>query len=287
MKNYMKVAHRSNTMSSYIENTVDAYKASILNDSVSGMEIDIQLTSDNKFVLMNYLDISDVLIGSLSSKSINDFTYEELSKLTLRANPNVIKGILDNNGSDFENFAKEMVNYANELSKSRSSIALLDDILKLDRNGKSLTIEIKDVLLDSTFKQVDYANRLVDLCGSYDMSNVTFISRNIEFLNVLKNICPYFTCLPVIGSFDIDKFVNDLDGAALAEDVLVQSVPGSDLFVHEYLKNNSNLITQVWNVDTPKKARFTDDVMGDYEYTMVSDKPELLDSYLDESIKRK
>lgn len=278
MKNYIKTAHRANTMAPEIENTVEAFLSAVNNESVEAIEIDIQLTKDKKFVLMNYLDISSVLIGTDSRKSISDYTLEELQQMVLQSNPLIIKDIMDSKATDYTGFSIAMMKYIKEIQQKNSRISTLEEILSVDRKGKTLFIEIKDVKLDTKEKVREYVLRLMDVCLRYNSSDLIFISRNTEVLAAIKMYNPSFVCAPVLGFRDVDRLNKEFDGVSVAWDLLDKKVPNSDLLAHEYIKDNK-MITAAWNLATFPEFKAANDIMGEYPYYSVGDKPEFMDTY--------
>lgn len=282
MKNYVKIAHRSNTTNPYLENTVEAFRNAVANENVEGMEIDIQLTKDGVFVLMNYEDIKNVLPDSQGGL-IKDYTYEELSNMTLTANPAVVKQIIDTYANDFQSYSAKMLQYCSQILRTEGKIATLKDILAVNRIGKSLTIEIKDIDIVTKEDAREYVKRLMGVCFAQNMQNVIFISRSVLVLEALKMYNPYFTCLPVIGYNDIEKLSYGFDGASIANNHLEKVVPGTDLEAHEFLKDNSSLVTQIWNINNPLKAKEVSDIMQDHRYMITGDTPDLMDSFMDDA----
>lgn len=243
-------AHRGNLIQAEnpkIENTVEAIKNAIECEEIGAIEFDIQMTKDKKFILMNYIDPSRVLLGFESGKRVCDYTYEELMKMPLKPNEDILNGIINSNAVAYGSAGEEALEYAKAMFSVRSKISTLDEVMALDRNGKTLFVEIKDVDLETDDKVEEYVLRLMSVCFKYDMSNVKFISRSKPALRRLKRFNYNFHCSPVLT--DVNDIDTEFDGLSIPWSILDKVVPGTNLEVWEYIKVN-NLGAAVWNLAT-------------------------------------
>ena len=70
----IKILHRGDTKK-YLENTIESIASAINNQNYQGIEIDIQLTKDNKWIIFHDINLKR-LTGI--DKNINDINYKDL-----------------------------------------------------------------------------------------------------------------------------------------------------------------------------------------------------------------
>lgn len=159
------IAHRGLDNHGYRENTLEAIMHSLNQEYISGVEIDVRLTKDEKIVI-----IHDVTINRVSDGSgfVEKMTLKELKKY----------------------------NFGN--SKAKSSILTLDTLLLRIKNiNKNIFIEIKT---DSE-KMIEKISQLVK---KYPKIPISFISFKKEILEKLKIKLPNYK-VGLITYFDEEK----------------------------------------------------------------------------------
>ncbi len=278
MKNFKATAHRANSFSGYLENTKEAIKYAFNSNDIDSVEIDIQLTKDGRLVLMNYKTLEPAVIGLSEGKNtVLDYTYDELSKMTLMFNNAMLDQVMKANPEDFGNYSAKIIESYKEQQLASAKIPTLEEVLGINRNGKELFIEVKPLLNPSNEANIEYASRVIEVCKVYDLSNVVFISGDTDLLAKIKHSFPLNSCLPVIGYNDAEKVTHIKDGAFAAVNHLLHTVPGTNKSVAEYVLEDNNKLG-VWNIRTVNQLAETESIV-DVEYNAVSDFPELLNDY--------
>lgn len=132
-----KLLHRGDSKNE-LENTIEAIKSSLVNKNFDGLEIDIKLTKDNKWIIFHDNNLKRL---SKINKKISNVRYENLPKL----------------------------NY----NKKKYKIPLLKDLTKLNFKNKILNIEIKNKFnIDNNFK-----NQLLNIINNIN-ANIIMSSFN-------------------------------------------------------------------------------------------------------------
>lgn len=215
-------AHRGRTVvGGHVENTLEAVKFSIENANVDAIEIDIQITKDGEFVLMNYQTLENVLYDSEPGQKISDFTYDELCKKNFRCNVLEIQKLIQTEAAEYGEYGSRIYEYYNKAMATPAKVATLRDVLSLDRKGKELFVEIKtNYSKEQRQESLDYAKKLLSFCSQFNTENITFIGRDVNTLMAIKEKDSSFDCLPVIGYDDAEKALCDLDGVSVAQNHL-------------------------------------------------------------------
>lgn len=247
------------------ENSIEAYIDAINNPYVGGLELDIQRTKDGIFVLMNYKTIENVtnLVDNTKNK-ISDYTYEELNKFYFFANKQEIERVLNNGAIDFGEDRINMINYYNNLKNSNIIVKIptLEEILKIDRNGKKLFIEIKtDYSKEEKYKSIEYAKDLINILDNHNLKDFVIIGRDTNTLEAIKQERQDIICCPVIGYNDPEKATYGFDGASVALNHLNMNIPYYNKPVWEYVLENGQQIA-VWNLRTYQALKEADDILG-------------------------
>ena len=281
MNNKIYTAHRGLTLSSpQVENTLAAIRAAIDNPTVGAIEIDVQQTKDGIFVLSNYQLLENVVrLADPSRMRIADYTYEELNRLMFTPNIKEIRQIISTNGADYGEHAAQVVRWCNAVVNMQSRVTRLDDVLKLDRKGKPLFIEIKTGYKPEQKSEMnEYARSLVRVVGTSD--NIFFIGRDINTLEKLKEEKQQVPIMPVIGWTGIESATHPVDGISAAWDALDKQVPGTNQTLGEMVLNKGMGLA-VWNILLQREYDgITPEVLNEVqEIFLTGNYPELIEQY--------
>ncbi|MDD4547723.1 MAG: glycerophosphodiester phosphodiesterase family protein [Bacilli bacterium] len=147
------IAHRGNNNHEYKENTVNAILASLKEDYISGVELDVRLTKDNKLVV-----IHDYTINRTSNGSgiVKNMTIKELRKY----------------------------NFGSKNKPDR--IPLLDEVLKKIRSNKIIILELKTEFDDIT----EISNRVIKIVKKYPKLNIYLTGFSHKLTSYLKQKGP-------------------------------------------------------------------------------------------------
>ena len=255
---------------------MEAYIDALTNPDIGVVELDIQRTKDGRFVLMNYMTLEDVtILNNPDKKSISDYTYHELKQMEFHANLFEIEKTISSNAVEFGANAKEMLEYYKKLRDycKTFTIPILEDILRIPRNGKKLFIEIKtNYSKEQRSESISYAKELISILENFDLRDVIIIGRDINTLEMIKQEKPLLTCMPVVGYDDIEKLTYGFDGASIAENHLLKRIPGKNKLAWEYLVENGQKIS-VWNLRTIEAFKRTKKIFDNtgIDFNPISD----------------
>ncbi len=274
-------AHRSLTLSNpNVENSLEAIEDAINNPTVGAIEIDIQQTKDGVFVLMNYKTLEKVCASwSPEKNKISDYTYDELCQMNFSGNLSEINALIASGAKEFGINSQKVLEWCKSILNKRTKITKLEDILKLDRKGKPLFIEIKAEYKKEQVSEINrYVKSLTDLCKT--SRDIYFIGRNVDILMRIKEESESNLILPVIGWTGIENSTLPADGISAAWDALTKNVPGTNKVLGEYMLEKGMTIV-VWNIlyqmeyDNVKNA-----LHGNIEGTyLIGNFPELIGEY--------
>lgn len=153
----IKILHRGDTKK-YLENTIESIASAINNQNYQGIEIDIQLTKDNKWIIFHDINLKR-LTGI--DKNINDINYKDLP----------------------------IINYKNKIYK----ISLFEELIKLDFKNKILDIEIKTESSCLNNSKIDLFNiikkiKTIKFISSFIWEwNIWCKEKNIKFGYLIEN----------------------------------------------------------------------------------------------------
>lgn len=154
------------------ENTKEGVIDSLNRSYVSGVEIDVRITKDNKIVVIHDMTINRTSNGC---GFVGKMPFWKLRKYNFGTDDNV------------------------------SRICLLKDILKILPNDKIVLIEIKCEVCDKD-RFVKYFIRSIK---SFSDKNIYVMSFNSEIIKLIKEKCPGVKCGFLIGSFVNYKHIDD------------------------------------------------------------------------------
>lgn len=166
------IAHRGRDSSLFGENTKEGVIDSFDRSYVSGVEIDVRITKDNKIVVIHDMTINRTSNGC---GFVSKMPFWKLRKYNFGTDDNV------------------------------SRICLLKDILKILPNDKIVLIEIKCEVCDKD-RFVKYFIRSIK---SFLDKNIYVMSFNSEIIKLIKEKCPFVKCGFLIGSFVNYKHIDD------------------------------------------------------------------------------
>jgi len=173
------IAHRGLDNHNYRENTKEALLESLSKDYISGVELDIRLTKDSKFVI--YHNTSYMYLGF--RKFIKNTNYKDI--------------INDNLGS---------------VEKTRC-INGLEDVLDVINTNKIILLEIKHEIgnIENTIKEI---NRIIN---KYQNLNIWICSFNYELVNKMITESKINVGLIINDIINKNKSINDFDFVSLSK----------------------------------------------------------------------
>lgn len=166
------IAHRGRDSSLFGENTKEGVIDSFDRSYVSGVEIDVRITKDNKIVVIHDMTINRTSNGY---GFVGKMPFWKLRKYNFGTDDNV------------------------------SRICLLKDILKVVPDDKIVLIEVKCEVCDKD-RFVKYFVRSIK---SFLGKNIYAMSFNSEIIRLIKEKCPFVKCGFLIGSFVNYKHIDD------------------------------------------------------------------------------
>lgn len=176
---YNLIAHRAVNSLKDKENTIDAVKSSLNTDYISGVEIDVRMTKDNKFVVIHDMSINRVSNGS---GFVSKMSLKELKKFNFGSENKYIK------------------------------ISTIKDILKI-ANDKIILIELKYENNDYD----KYIKYFYNSIKNYLYKNIYIMSFNYKLIRKLKDTYSNLRCA-VLSSTIInrDNIDDDFDFIAIS-----------------------------------------------------------------------
>lgn len=166
------IAHRGRDSCLFGENTKEGVIDSFDRSYVSGVEIDVRITKDNKIVVIHDMTINRTSNG-----------YGFVGKMGF----------------------SELKKYNFGTSSNPSKISLLRDILKVVPLDKIVLIEVKCEICDKD-RFIKYFSKCVK---SFLNKNIYVMSFNSEIIKLIKKKCPFVKCGFLIGSFVNYKHIDD------------------------------------------------------------------------------
>jgi glycerophosphoryl diester phosphodiesterase len=205
-KNLMYIiSHRGGALE-YKENTIYAFKKSLENDKVSGIELDIHFTRDNEIIINH--DTNLIRIFGIN-ENISDINYEQIKTIVL----------------SFENILN--------IIKGKKP-------LFIDIKG-SLTNEQIEILSNIMIK---YLNKYSGLEEYYDNNIPMFLLMSFNY-NVIKNLNKYFykSHLGFITANNFDKvnFFYIIDNK-LFDYIILDGTNTNTETLNEIRKSNINIL---------------------------------------------
>ena len=177
------IAHRGNDKHSYDENSKDAILNVLKKDYICGVEFDIRITKDKRFVIHHN---STINLSSNGTGFIKNKTLKDLKKLKFGKN-NYKIDTLEEVLKDIKNINSQkiiLIEIKEEFNYSKKEIIKLISILK---KFKSLNIYICSFNYKLLIKLKKYLNFKVGLIISKIINNSKDI-KMFDFLSVHNNI---------------------------------------------------------------------------------------------------
>jgi glycerophosphoryl diester phosphodiesterase len=146
------------------ENTIPAFEAACKLDNVTGIELDIQFTKDNKLVVIHDESIDRTTNGS---GLVNDYTLDELKQFKILYRPE----------EDNERFTR---------------IPTIEEVLTLAtpycmKNGLLINVELKNNIM----RYEGMEQKILSIIGDFKLEKFTLYSSfNAESIRLLKELKP-------------------------------------------------------------------------------------------------
>lgn len=156
---YKFIAHRGND-DDLAENSKEAILNSLSKPYIDGVEFDIRITKDNKFVINHNATIN---LNSNKIGTIKNMTLKQLKEVKFKNHNKVYR------------------------------IATLNEVLKQIKNDKIIIIEIKEEKNYNTYQK----KKLLKLLKKYSYLNIYLTSFNYDLINDLKK--DYLNCGLLVG----------------------------------------------------------------------------------------
>lgn len=228
------IAHRCGYKESKLhENSLEALNSIKNKNYINGIELDINITKDNKIIIIHNTIIRD----DKRLKKINNLTYEELNKIYYKNNKiylNTLDEMLSNIPKDKEVFIeikkinskiklcrllKELNIILNKYKNHKITIlSFILNYLNLFRlNNKEISTCLlidKRTFLKFSNPNKNYCNKQIDMISlSKSMINkkrVKYILSNNKYLGIytINNIEEYKNIINKIGKILIEKYDN-------------------------------------------------------------------------------
>ena len=256
-------AHRGFS-SYYPENSLEAIKESLKYDYIDGIEIDIRMTKDEKFVLIHNSSIDQVSNGE---GLVNNYTLDELLKFDFGMNKldyrvNYLKSFISKNGITRRKMLREN-------KKHKYKITTLDEVLEVV-NDKILLIEIKYNIGDKFNLE-----KFVKLIHKYKNKNILIQSFSKKIIKDLKIIDNKLKLGMLYSVYENDKINKNINFISINSDVINNDILVSNL----YNKRSVNVWTVNYYKQFKKLVKNMDGKINDVN--IITDYPNIIKKYLD------
>jgi len=256
-------AHRGFS-SVYPENSMEAIKEAIKYDYIDGIEIDIRMTKDKKFVLIHNRDINDVSNGF---GNVSDYTLDELKELDFHYNKSdyrisLLKSFISRDGLIQRKRLKN-------IKKHKFKVITLEEVLDIIKD-KILLIEIKYITGDNF--DLDEFYKIIK---KHKNKNIEIQCFSKTIINKLKKMDRNLNLGILIGDTNIgEKLDMKTKFVSIKDSVINSSILDREL----YKKNQVN----VWTVDYYGQFRkLVENVDGKInELNIITNQPDLIYKYL-------
>jgi len=256
-------AHRGFS-SIYPENSMDSIKEAIKYDYIDGIEIDVRMTKDKKFVLIHNRDISDI---SKDIGNVNDYTLEELKKIDFHYNKtdykiSLLKSFINKDGVLQRKRLKKIRKYTYK-------VVTLEEVLDIIKD-KILLIEIKY----NTFDKFDL-KEFYNIISKYKNKNIEIQCFSKKIIKDLKKIDNKLKLGILIWDTNIEEKIKIKTNFISIKD----NVINSNILDNELYKKK---IINIWTVDYYKQFRnLVKNVDGKInELNIITNYPDLIYKYL-------
>lgn len=256
-------AHRGFS-SVYPENSIEAIKEAIKYDYIDGIEIDIRMTKDKKFVLIHNRDVNEVSNGF---GNVSDYILDELKELDFHYNKtdykiSLLKSFISKDGLIQRKRLKS-------IKKHKFKVITLEEVLEIIKD-KILLIEIKYITGDNF--DLDEFYKIIK---KYKNKNIEIQSFSKTIINKLKKMDRNLNLGILIGDTNIEEKLEMKTKFISIKDSIINS---SILDRQLYKKKCVN----VWTVDYYRQFRkLVRNVDGKInEVNIITNQPDLIYKYL-------
>lgn len=256
-------AHRGFS-SIYSENSLEAIKECFKYDYIDGIEIDIRMTKDEKFVLIHNSSIDLVSNGN---GFVNDYTLDELLEFDFHTNSidykiNYLKSYINKNGFHIRKMLRK-------IRKHKFKIVTLEEVLDV-LNDKILLIEIKYMNGDKFNLE-----KFLNIINKYKNKNIMIQSFNKNIINRLKKLDKNLNLgilMEIASEEKLSMKTNfiSISNEAVNNDILVKAL---------YNKKSVN----VWTIDYYRQFKKLVNVLDGKinDVGIITNYPDLIKKYLD------
>lgn len=221
----------------YPENSLEAIKEASKYEYIYGIEFDVRMTKDKKFVVIHDKDITLVSNGT---GIVNNMTLEELYKYDFTYNSLDIKK--EYLKSFFIKNGKIVRKNLKNLMKKSNKICTLETVLMSVKN-KKLLIEIKKDN-DENFDLEKFYN----VVKKYNLENIMIHSFNIEVIKNLKEKDSKLNLGILIGVFNMyEKLKMNTNFISIEHSILTEEI------LKEQLKRGKTV--NIWTVNSHKEIK--------------------------------
>lgn len=221
-KNVLIIAHRG-YIEMGVENSIEALNGAA-EAGANYVELDIQLTKDNKFVVMHDFNLKR-LAGV--NKKVKDLTFDEIKKLTIR------QGDFESHISSFEEF----VNRAKELD-----IKLLVELKphggEPDNYAELFINEMKRLKVEKTYKTMSGNIDIMEEIESLDPEIETGHIIALQFGDFSDENVDFF----VLEDFSFNDFLS-ADAKKKGKDIFIWTINDSETIIKYLHKDVAGIIT--------------------------------------------
>lgn len=175
------IAHRGNLNHSYPANSKEALLSSIQDELVSGIELDVRMTKDNKIIVFHNYLIDD---KKNKLRKVSSLTLQEIKKYEIGRNIHVVE---------------------------------LRELLSTIPNNKKILIEIKEESND--YQEI--VQQLYQVMKAYPELTIYICSFNKALLTYFKEQYPNYRVGIIIGMFmNLDDLSNSFDFVSITTSVM-------------------------------------------------------------------
>lgn len=210
------IAHRGNTSDNYGENTKEAILSALEKNYIAGIETDVRMTYDQKFVLNHNVTIDHTSNGR---------GFVALMSL------------------------KELQKYQFGTTEHPTKIAVLEDVLKAIHSDKLILLELKH----ETDLYDIYLKKLTKLLHKFSHLNVYLCSFHYDLILKMKTMNPKIPCGLIIGPLlNQNKDYNAFDFLAIEQHLRLPNTK-KELFLWTVNKTIPNESVSYLITDKPEK----------------------------------
>lgn len=263
-------AHRGFS-SMYPENSIEAIIEATKHDYIDGIEIDIRMTKDEKFVLVHNKDIDLVSNGT---GNVSNYTLKELKELDFHINNldyrlKYLKSFINKDGHKIRK----------KLRKNRKQtfkVTTLDEVLKIIGN-KILLIEIKYIIGDNFNLE-----KFLKIISKYNDKKILIQSFSKTIIKKLKVLNKNLNLGILIEEAQVQEKLEMKTNFVSIKDNVIDN----DILVNElYKKKEVNVWTLNHYRDLKKLVSKVDGKINDLN--IITDNPDLIYKYLNLLNKKK